>query len=193
MSERYPLTIEPEQLFPSLADESLLIVDLCKSENYAKGHIAGAVHVDYKQLQSGDNPASGTLPKGEQLSALFSSIGLGNNVHVIAYDDEGGGWAGRLLWTLDVVGHPHASVLNGGIIAWVNEGYPVTTEIPHIIPTTYTVATQGAALVTKDEIMDRLEDPSVALLDARTPEEFDGSKIRAAKGGQESGSTPVAG
>ena len=183
MSDRLPVLLEPEQLLPILTDESLLIVDLCKPESYAKGHIAGAVHVDYRHLQSGSRPAAGKLPGVEQLSALFSSIGLNDEVHVVAYDDEGGGWAGRFLWTLDVIGHPHGSVLNGGIIAWGNEGYPVTAEIPHITTTSYSVATQGAALVTKDEIIARLEDPSLALLDARTPEEFDGSKIRAAKRG----------
>lgn len=183
MNIRFPPLLEPEQLSPALKHQSLLLVDLCKPETYAKGHIEGAVHLDYKFLQSGDRPAPGTLPGLEQISAVLSSIGLSDDLHVVAYDDEGGGWASRLLWTLDVIGHPRGSLLNGGLIAWVNEGFAVTTEVANHSPTAYACTHTGPALITKDELMIRLDDPSLALLDARSPEEYDGSKIRANKRG----------
>lgn len=183
MSTRFPLLVEPEQLSSALPDEALLVVDLCRPETYSSGHIEDAVHVDYKDLLSGDTPAAGKLPGLEQITTLLCSIGLTDDLHVIAYDDEGGGWASRLLWTLDVIGHPQGSLLNGGIIAWVNAGLPVSTVVPGVRPSTYTATAAGYALVTKEQIMPRLGDPSMALLDARTPEEFDGAKIRAAKRG----------
>lgn len=183
MSSRLPLLLEPRHLLPALADKSLLIVDLGKSETYARGHIAGAVHLDHRRLLGGGNPAPGKLPDLRQISSALSAIGLDNNMHVVAYDDEGGGWASRLLWTLDVVGHPHSSLLNGGIIAWENEGYPLSTHIPARRPTDYVAVNAGYALATRDQVMTSLDDPTVVLLDARSPEEYDGSKIRAAKRG----------
>lgn len=69
------------------------------------------------------------------------------------------------------------------MIAWANEGHPVTTKLHDVRSTTYTANFTGYALATKNEIVNRLTDPALTLLDARTPEEYDGSKIRAAKRG----------
>ncbi|MEM1437035.1 MAG: rhodanese-like domain-containing protein, partial [Pseudomonadota bacterium] len=49
---------------------------------------------------------------------------------LIALDDEGGGWAGRLLWTLDCLGQRNWHYLNGGLIAWVEEGLPTADGAP---------------------------------------------------------------
>ena len=46
----------------------------------------------------------------EQLNRLFSFLGLTPDTHIVVYDDEGGGWAGRFLWTLDVIGHQRGTV-----------------------------------------------------------------------------------
>ena len=44
---------------------------------------------------------------------------------IIAFDDEGGGWAGRLCWTLDVIGHYDWAYLDGGLHAWHAAGLPL--------------------------------------------------------------------
>ena len=63
-------------------------------------------------------------PLRKSLTAWFSEVGLTPDKHVISYDDEGGGWAGRLIWTLDVLGHRNYSYLNGGIHSWLAAGLP---------------------------------------------------------------------
>ena len=110
-----PLLIEPKQLQALLGNKRLLILDTSSAENYSKHHIPGAIHIAPSSLQGGVKPAAGKLPSVEQLDALFSAVGLADDLHVIAYDDEGGGWAGRLIWTLDVLGHKHYSYLSGGL------------------------------------------------------------------------------
>ena len=52
-STAYPLMIEPEELNASLADPSLLIVDLCRTEQYHSAHIPGAVHLPFMHLMGG--------------------------------------------------------------------------------------------------------------------------------------------
>ena len=120
-----PLVIEPDQLQAQLDTPDLLIVDLCKPDTYAKVHIPGAVHLGYAQLVAMRKPVMGLLPDEATLSQLFSHLGLTPDTHVIAYDEEGGGAAARLLWTLDTIGHHKASLLNGGLHAWLNEAHPV--------------------------------------------------------------------
>ncbi len=116
-----PLIVEPEELERQLGQESILVVDLCKPEIYAQSHIPGAVHLDYAQIVAVNKPVMGLLPNESQLNEVFSSIGLTPEHHVVAYDDEGGGRASRLLWTLEAMGHTRFSLLNGGLHAWTLE------------------------------------------------------------------------
>ncbi len=56
---------------------------------------------------------------------------------MVAYDDEGGGWAARLLWTLELIGHTRYSYLNGGIHAWRDAGLEESTELTAPTPSDY--------------------------------------------------------
>lgn len=179
------LLLEPEQLGALLTanDNDLLILDVSSSENYAKHHIPGAIHIEPKALQSGKPPVPGKLPDEEQLTALFSAVGLTPERHVIAYDDEGGGWAGRLIWTLDVLGHQHYSYLNGGLTAWVNEGFPRETTVNNGSPSNYKVSINRDPIAEIEDIVPLLGSEQLAIWDARTIAEYNGTKVLAQRGG----------
>jgi thiosulfate/3-mercaptopyruvate sulfurtransferase len=184
-SRTLPLLIEADELAALLASEqhSLLILDTSSSDNYHKHHIPGAIHIDPKSLQCGTAPTPGKLPSIEQLSALFSRVGLTADKHVIAYDDEGGGWAGRLIWTLDVLGHRHYSYLNGGLHAWVNEGHPTETTINQGAAVNYQVTLDTKSIAEIDDIVPKLGSDQFAIWDARSKAEYEGSKVLAQRGG----------
>lgn len=175
--------VEPDELARWHGDPGVLVVDLRKQEHYLQGHIPGAVHLDTRFLVSGIKPAPGKLPGPGHIAAALSAIGLRKDQGVVGYDDEGGGWAARLLWTMDVIGHHGARVLNGGIGAWKAAGLPLSRDVPEIEVTSYTVGYPSGPIASRDEILARLGDPSLALLDARTPEEYNGTKVRATRGG----------
>lgn len=178
-----PLLIEPEQLLPLLGDKRLLILDTSKPDNYAQHHIPGALHIAPSSLQSGLKPAAGKLPNNEQLKALFSAIGLTDQHHVIAYDDEGGGWAGRLIWTLDVLGHKNYSYLNGGLPTWINEGYRCETEVTAATPCDYQVTIDRNPIAETEDIISSLGKTHFAIWDARSAAEYNGTKVLAQRGG----------
>ncbi|MGD8566514.1 MAG: rhodanese-like domain-containing protein [Gammaproteobacteria bacterium] len=186
---RLPLVVEPDQLVPVLENHDLLVVDLCKPETYAQGHIPGAVHLDYKQIIAAQKPVMGLVPDADHLGQLMSQIGATPQTHIVAYDDEGGGRAARLLYTLDIMQHNHYSLLNGGIHAWANEGHPLETTVNTRATTDYAVTLQQQPVATKDFILQRLGDPQLALIDARTPAEYSGEKKLAARGGHIPGAT----
>ncbi len=179
-----PLLVQPEQLQALLGDERLLILDLRTLGDYAEGHIPGAVHLNYAQLIKAAPPAMGLLPDPEPLSAVLSAVGLTPERHVVAYDDEGNGRAGRLLWTLDVLGHSRFSLLDGGFLAWEDEDSPLEEQPVAPVPSTYQarIANPGA-MADKDHILERLGQPDLALLDTRSPGEFQGLDVRARRGG----------
>ena len=183
-----PLLIEPEQLQPYLADSAVLIVDLGDPAGHPAGHIPGAVHLDYSDLIRAEPPAMGLLPDEARLSEVLSRLGLTPELHVVAYDAEGNGRASRLLWTLAVLGHERVSLLNGGIHAWDAAGGPLAAQFRHPPRSNYqAVIATPTAVADKDYILARLGQPGLALLDTRTPAEYAGLDVRAARGGHSPG------
>lgn len=179
---------ESPALTPSAASRvsGARVVDLRKPEEFSAGHVPGAVRMDYASLVREEPPVGGLLPGDEALSALFSSIGLAPGQPVMAYDDDGNGRAGRLVWTLDAIGHGPAAIIDGGFAAWREAGLDVATgEDPAIPPSRYqAMAERGTvAVAERDWIAQRLQDPGVRILDTRTPAEYRGEDLRAARGG----------
>jgi thiosulfate/3-mercaptopyruvate sulfurtransferase len=177
-----PLLVEPEQLAETLGHERLLVLHITKPERYAY-HIPGALFVQGMQLVRIEKPVMGMLPHTETLSALFTSLGMTPETHVVTCDDEGGGWASRFLWTLDAVGHRHFSLLNGGLASWLNEGHPYEQTPASASAGHYEVGGFTPATVDADYILSRLNAPDLGLLDSRTPQEFSGEKRFAERGG----------
>lgn len=178
------LILEPHKLEAALGNPDLLVVDLCQHSVYEKLHVPGAIHVSPAELICGIPPAPGKLPDEEKLETLFSRIGLKDSNHVVAYDDEGGGWAGRFLWTLEVIGHNRYSLLNGGLHAWANEGHPVTTDIPEITPAPYPpVSVNHDVVADIAEILESIGQPGFRVWDARSAEEYAGARPSAIRNG----------
>lgn len=184
MSLDIPVIIEPGALSALLDHDELAVVDLGRPETYAQAHVPGAALMAYSALVRGDRPAPGHLPEPGSFSRTLSQAGITPGHTVVAYDDEGGAKACRLVWNLHAAGHSRAGILNGGIYAWCADGLPVSTESDGPEPRDYgPIEYTVDPVATRDEILGRLGDPGLVLLDARTPEEYAGIKVRAAKGG----------
>lgn len=161
-----------------------LIIDVCSAEAYAQGHIPGAVNIPPSKLSTGIAPTPGALPSSDVLKALLESIGLTPNKHVVVYDDAGGSWAGRMCWTLELIGHTANSLLNGGIVAWRAAHLPINAEV--VVPKRSTLAPLKINthwIIDKDAILAHLTQPDFAVWDARAPEEYSGEKCVSKRGG----------
>ncbi len=184
MSDRLlPLLVEPGQLETVLGHQRLVILHISKPDRYAQFHVPGAVFVEGARYVKVEKPVFGMLPAAQSFGQLLESLGVSPNSHVVCYDDEGGGWASRFLWTLDVAGHNDFSLLNGGLVAWVNEGFS-TSQLP-VTPATgsYNVSWRQEPVADTEYILSRLGAYDLGLLDSRTPQEFSGEKKFAESGG----------
>jgi thiosulfate/3-mercaptopyruvate sulfurtransferase len=178
------LVLDPQDFVKQLDRQDLVIVDMCKPEIYTQAHIPGAVHLDYADIVRNEKPLFGLIPHEDQLAKTLSKAGISPDSYVVAYDDEGGGKAARLLWTMILTGHKKLSLLDGGLHAWLHDQLPTTAEIRPVEVTEYPVSyvdMQWSA--DRQYILDHLDDNDVAILDTRTPEEFAGSDKRAKRAG----------
>ncbi len=178
-----PLLIEPKQLEPILNQQGLIVIDLTKTTSYQYGHIPGAVYLEYSSILLNQQNTMGLLPSAEHLTELFSGLGIDADTHVVTYDDEGGGKAARLLWTLEAMGHSRYSLLDGGLHAWANEGHPLTEEIPTATTRRFSAAPSADPIADAEYILSKLDDPKCQLVDARSVAEYQGAKRFAEKAG----------
>lgn len=178
------LIIEPDELEQHLNDPNILIIDLTRHAQYLQAHIPGAVFLDYAYITAISQPTMGLLPDADRFSHVLSTLGMTNDTHVVAYDEEGGGKAARLIWTLHALGHQHTSLLNGGLISWANEGHPLEAEPAHSSHKDFSAQYDNMEVVADTNyILQNLDNPDVVLLDARSLAEYDGSRKYAERGG----------
>ncbi len=175
--------IEPEQLGSLREQGQLLLAQVTSPAVYAQGHIEGAVLVPPQALISGRPPALGKLPDLDQLEKLFGAIGYSPEHLVVAYDDEGGGWAGRLIWTLEVIGHERWCYLNGGLQAWAHAGLPLTQTAPEIRATHPALQIDPTPLAEADDVLQAIDDEDTLIWDVRSADEYAGRRVAAARGG----------
>ena len=176
-----PALLTPEQLAAAVPQP--LIVQVTEQAVYARGHVPGAVLVEPRDLVAGVPPAVGRLPDGDRLGALFGRIGYSPERAVVVLDDEGGGWAGRLAWTLDVIGHQDWRYLNGGLHAWRAAGLPLVVDGVEPSPTNVSICIHREPIMETEEIMRRLDDPELVIWDCRSAAEYRGERVAAARNG----------
>lgn len=186
------LLVDAAWLRAQLGDRDLRIVDMVtEPEAYRTGHIPGAVYLNVNDARIGVPAGGYRLPTAEEGARLLGGLGIGPDTLVVIYDDAGGLHASRLFFTLDVFGHRKAAIVDGGIQAWRARGLPLSTEVPAVIPATYRPSVHPERVASAEWIRDRLGDPTLALVDARTPAEYAGTDVRAKRGGHIPGAVNI--
>ncbi len=186
-----PLILEAEQLQAQLDNNNIVIIDLSQPTSYLQQHIPGAFFLEYSWITKVQNPVMGLLPDVEQLNRVLSAFGITTDTHIVAYDDEGGGHACRLLWTLDTLGHPHYSLLNGGLPNWAHKDLPLSKDIIWPTPSHYSAMENTSPIANKQFILDSLDDKNTIIMDCRSPMEYSGAKVFAARGGHIPGAVNI--
>ena len=142
---------------------------------FEAAHLPGAVFVDLDHDLSAHGAATAgrhPLPAPDHFAAAMAQLGIGDDDAVVAYDDSGGGTAGRLVWMLRVTGH-RAGLLDGGLGAWPGElqtGRAATRP-----PASFTARPwPAAALVDADGAAAAATEPGSVVIDARSGERYRG-------------------
>ena len=183
----FGLLIDAEQLVPHLGNDKLRIVDLSRASVYDQLHIPHALHLKPKFLVRQDEQATGLLPDVEGLQELIRYLNISPEHHVVVYDDEGGAWAGRLIWNLHCLGFENTRLLNGGIHAWLAAGLPTTSEVEQFEPVSALVQVDQAKIqqyrIEYAELLEKVQSSQVQLWDCRTEDEYTGLRLAARRGG----------
>jgi thiosulfate/3-mercaptopyruvate sulfurtransferase len=160
---------------PALLDVRWDLASGSRLDLYQQGHIPGAAFVDLDADLAGPPGAGGRhpVPAREAFQAAMRRAGVDGDRPVVVYDAADSTAAARAWWLLRYFSHPEVGVLDGGLAAWVREGFELErgsgavgrvgdfTARPGRMPV---LDAAGAARVATDGV----------LLDARAPERFRG-------------------
>ena len=183
MTKELPLLISAEEAANYLDDDAVLFIDRCQDALFKISHIPGAIHLSPRRLMGGQAPSPGLMPPVEELEAIFSSLGVQDGVHVIAYDDEGGGWCARLAWTFDCLGFKDYSIIDGGFQSWRAAKLPLVNTASTPTPANFVAKYDEQPRAMVDWVLANLEDADLKIWDARSPEEYSGARQFSRRGG----------
>lgn len=182
-----PALLEPQALLTLVNEKAqpLQLVQITSGDVFAAAHLPEAQLVLPQELVCGVPPATGRLPELAQLKDLLTRLGHDPDTLYVLYDDEGGGWAGRFAWTLDVLGHHRWAYLNGGLPAWANAGLPLDSgtgaQCEPKDPGPLSIDSGPIAEIA--DVLRAIDDDNSLIWDVRSAAEYSGLRQAAARSG----------
>ena len=178
---RSPL-VSTEWLAEHLDDPSVFIAQVKYEpdiDDYTDGHIPGAHFWYWKDLFWHDTDRQ--FPDPQMMAERLGSWGIDENTTLVMFSGRNQyaiyGW-----WALHVMaGHADVRILDGHHKKWVLEGRPLTTDVPEVIPVTYTPQREtrdDSSRVTRGDVRDNLGKPGRVLVDARFAQGSQGTPLR---------------
>ncbi|MEO0156966.1 MAG: rhodanese-like domain-containing protein [candidate division WOR-3 bacterium] len=173
------LLIESDELIKILGKSDLVIIDTRPLSVYSIDHIPGAINIPEFFSYICTDSAGGIPEMVSFFKSVFEKNGINNHHRVVIYEDamdNGYGQSCRGWFILNLLGHKGTvSVLHGGYKAWQRMSYPLTNDIPSKRPTTYKTELDLSIIVTKNQVLEAIGDPSIVIVDVRDYAEWIGA------------------
>src|SRR5271154_564924 len=140
---------------------------------YLATHIPGAVFFDIEKLSDHSTPLPHMLPLPEEFSRSMSELGVGDQMDIVVYEQEGVFSAPRAWWMLRTFGASNVFLLDGGLRAWIAAGLPTESGEVHPAPASFEARFSPNA-VRGFEQVEQLIAQHGQILDARSAGRFSG-------------------
>ena len=148
---------------------------------YDKGHIPGAAGWNWT-TQLCDTRIRDIVPKRE-LEALLGASGIGPGSTIVLYGDNSNWFAAWAFWQLKIYCHRDVRLMDGGRKKWLEEGRPLSRELPEIEPVRSATPNPDFSLrAYRPEVEAALRRTDgghrdTVLIDVRSPQEFSGDVL----------------
>jgi thiosulfate/3-mercaptopyruvate sulfurtransferase len=141
---------------------------------YLAKHIPGAIFFDIEELSDRSTPLPHMLPAPEAFSRSMSALGVGDEMDIVIYEQEGVFSGPRAWWMLKTFGAPHVYLLDGGLRAWIEAGLPTDSGDVHHAPATFRAKLDPDAVKDFSQ-MQQMIAAHAQVLDARSSGRFAGT------------------
>lgn len=168
--------VTTEWLQAHLGDPGLVVAESDEDVLlYDTGHIPGAVKIDWHADLN--DPLTRDYVDAAGFSALMSSKGITPDTTIVFYGDQNNWWAAYALWVTSLFGHADVRLLDGGRKKWVDEGRPMTTDVPSPAPADYPATERDDSVIRayREQVLAHIGHGK--LVDVRSPGEYSGELL----------------
>jgi thiosulfate/3-mercaptopyruvate sulfurtransferase len=172
---RSDVLVDADWVQAHLDDPGVVLVEVDEDTTaYDKGHIRGAVKIDWKKdLQ---DPVRRDFVDRHGFEQLLSERGIANDDTVILYGGNNNWFAAYAYWYFKLYGHRDVRLLDGGRKKWELDSREMVTAVPERPRTSYQATEQDPSLRAKrDEVIAAIGKQN--LVDVRSPDEFTGKLL----------------
>ena len=143
---------------------------------YLKIHIENAVFFDLDKSSNEKSSLPHMLPNEEKWGKIVSDLGIKNSDHLVIYDNSDIISSCRCWYNFIYFGHnPNKiSILDGGLIKWINKKRPTTNKIKKFNKSEYAVIENKSLVKNKEQIEKNIVSKQFELIDARSEQRFKG-------------------
>jgi thiosulfate/3-mercaptopyruvate sulfurtransferase len=185
---RSDVLVDADWVDAHLDDDAVVLVEVDEDTSaYDKGHIPGAIKIDWKtELQ---DPVRRDFVDKAGFEALLSAKGISNDDLVVLYGGNNNWFAAYAYWYFKLYGHEKVRLLDGGRKKWELDSRELVTDVPDRSATSYAADDQNAAIrAFRDDVVAAIGTKN--LVDVRSPDEFVGKLLAPAHLPQESAQRP---
>jgi thiosulfate/3-mercaptopyruvate sulfurtransferase len=185
---RSDVLVDADWVEAHLDDADVVLVEVDEDTSaYDKGHIRGAVKIDWKtDLQ---DPVRRDFVDKTGFEKLLSAKGIGNDDQVILYGGNNNWFAAYAYWYFKLYGHDNVRLLDGGRKKWELDSRELVEEVPERAATEYRAQEQDTSIrAFRDEVVEAIGVKD--LVDVRSPDEFTGKLLAPAHLPQETSQRP---
>jgi thiosulfate/3-mercaptopyruvate sulfurtransferase len=185
---RNDVLVDAEWVEGHLDDPSVVLVEVDEDTSaYEKGHIRGAVRLDWKtDLQ---DPVKRDFVDKPAFESLLSERGIGNDQTVVLYGGNNNWFAAYAYWYFKLYGHDAVKLLDGGRKKWELESRELVQDVPERAKTSYTAKEQNLDIrAFRQDVLEAIGNQN--LVDVRSPDEYSGRLLAPAHLPQEQSQRP---
>ncbi|MCW2945889.1 MAG: Thiosulfate sulfurtransferase [Actinoallomurus sp.] len=172
---RSDVLVDADWVQAHLDDPGIVLVEVDEDTSaYDKGHIRGAVRIDWRtDLQ---DPVRRDFVDQTGFENLLSEKGIANDDLVVLYGGNNNWFAAYAYWYFRLYGHQNVKLLDGGRKKWELDSRDLVEDVPSRPKTNYTATEQDHSIrAFRDEVVEAISNKN--LVDVRSPDEFSGKLL----------------
>jgi thiosulfate/3-mercaptopyruvate sulfurtransferase len=146
------------------------------AEEYAGGHIPGAVFFDQDVIADHSTGLPHTIPPAGLFAEAAGKFGISAKDTIVVYDGPGFFSAPRAWWLFRLFGAKDVYVLEGGLDGWKRDGRRVTSQLSEPAPAVFEARFDASRVTTLDAMKSLVAEGEIQIADARGPGRFQGTE-----------------